>query len=174
MKSWKLIALISALMLCFTMSAVADTTIGQLDGHDLTMILPDGYSASPCEGDWVNHYNIDSPQTDTPNYRMGFAFMEEYSGVSSYDMEEADFQQLAELLQEAYNKPTVSFSQTQEGSRLIIIDENDSESDYANIYTLYKGYFVQVYISRPDYAELSQSDIDMGIQLINDTHIIGL
>lgn len=173
------ICLLVVALLCFSTFAGAYSTekqpltVGNLDGHEVTMILPEGYTVTSLE-DAGNVVSISNADTGTPDYKLSFAFSEEYSGVSSFDMKEDEFLQLSEILQAEYNMPSVTYAQTQEGSRLIILDENKSGSDFANIYTLYKGYFVQVYIARPDYATLSDKDIDVGIQLINDTHILGL
>lgn len=180
MRSVKSIALIILLLCCLSSVGIAepaltkDITVGKMDAYDLTMVLPDGYTVAADHSGLPNCYFISSPEEDTPDYRITFSYMEEYSGLSSYDMSEEDFELLSGMLQEEFNAPSVSFSQTDEGSRLIIMDEDGSESDFVTITTLYKGYFVQIYLSRPDYGTLSEQDIQTGIQLMNDTHIMGL
>ncbi len=179
MRSVKMVALI-ALLLCLCVGAAAaetapvETTVGKMDGYDLTMILPSGYTSAADESGLPNCYSITSPEADTPNYRISFSYMEEYDGVSSFDMSEEDFDLLSALLQMEFCSPSVTISATDEGSRVIIVDENESESDFATITTVYKGYFVQIYLSRPDYGTLTEQDIQTGIQLMNDTHILGL
>ena len=179
MRSVKAFVLIALLLCGVAGAAIAETapeaiTVGKMDDYELTMILPEGYTASEDHSGLPNCYSISSPEADTPDYRISFSYMEEYSGVSSFDMSEEDFEFLAGTLEQDFASPTVSYSQTQEGSRVIIMDENESESDFATITTLYKGYFVQIYIARPDYGTLSEQDVQTGIQLMNDTHILGL
>ena len=84
------------------------------------------------------------------------------------DLSDEEIQAIAAEFCEDLNNPTVSFSETGMGTKLIVINDNNvEEGDTAIVVTLYKGYFLTTYVF-PAGETVTDAEIEMAVQFYTD------
>ncbi len=165
---------LAAAMLLSACCAVAETVqvYRATDDFDVTMVIPEGYGMKEERVNSTLMIDVTSEDETLPMYLLTIAFSEEYEGRTLSELTEDEQDELINMMDDEYHHPVVSSQTTKEGTMVFVLDENDSESDYATAFTVYKGYFIQVYIAKPSFDTLSEADVEMAINLLGDMHFV--
>lgn len=171
----KIFAIMLALMLALVAGlAVAEETAEQpFIDFDIKMDkLPEGYDYQIEENGgslFAAFYKQDDPEAAI--YYVSVAFSDEFEGFTlDRDLTEEEFENMKEILTEDYNDPTVEIRETEYGTKLICIAENDSQTDYADMITLWHGYFITVGIQKA--TNLVDEDMEVAAQIVSDMWIV--
>lgn len=98
---------------------------------------------------------------------------EEYGDLARLnDLSEEDLAAYAASLCEGYNAPTWEVVETASGTKLILINEAESEMDYAEMITVYKGYAIDLYAGAAENAEITEADTAMMQQFLSELDFI--
>lgn len=177
MKKW-IALLMAAAMIWTSFAAIAQEA--PTDGRvtldeatpmfDVTMTIPEGYTLTKDSIEDVLLLSIDCPAEDEPNFTIAIAYSEEYDKRTYNELSDAEKQELLDVMDDDYMQPQVFSLTTDYGTEVCFINEvyPDNESFYATAFTIYKGYFVHLYIMKPAFAELEQSDLDLAIKILSD------
>ena len=65
-----------------------------------------------------------------------------------------------------------SLSETAEGTKLIIVDENSENDEYAEIFTVYQGYFIGLLLEPAGDVQVSQEELDLAVQFLSDMQFV--
>ena len=61
---------------------------------------------------------------------------------------------------------------TAEGTKLIIVDENSEHDEYAEVFTVYQGYFIGLLLEPAGDVQVSQEELDMAVQFLSDMQFV--
>ena len=174
----KLFALLLAVMMLATV-AVAETYSDTAEGADeflgFTVVedkVPEGYTMTVRTQNGMIVAEFEGPE-DQPTFTVTVAYSEAFEGytLDTSELTDEEIAEMTETLAEQYNDATVSLSETAYGTDVIILNENGvTESDYAEIITIYQGYFVSVTILATD--DVTDEVINDAIQLLSDLWIV--
>ena len=169
-----LAVLLSLLMLCsFAVAERGEDVVidSQLD-FDTTMDIPEGYSLSRDDTHGYLICFIEPDELENAEYVLSIAYSEEFDGFTlNPSLTQEEIAQAIEWLTMDYADPTVTTLQTALGTYEILIQENGSEMDYAELVTIYDGYFANMAISRPE-GEVTQADIDTALAILSSAEIV--
>ncbi|MDO5435974.1 MAG: hypothetical protein Q4G19_06355 [Clostridia bacterium] len=175
----KMLASLLALMLLFSCTALAENVSYVVDeGVTVTAVIPEGYKAYDAvfyEGNLIAGFEPEICE-NAPCMTLMVCPSEEYTGLERLnDLPEDELAQLKIDLCEDLNNPTVGEAETGLGTKLIVINENYTEFNYdsVTIYTLYKGYLIQLFVVYADVSgvlekTVTDADIDNAIQFLTD------
>lgn len=175
----KLLALLMAAVMLMGVSYVMAETV-QVEqstaAFDVTMVIPEGFSMVEQRVNDTLCIDVlaDDPAVN-PNYSMTIAYSEEYEGHTISELTEEEQESLLEkLTEENFWDATVSGHTTTGGTLVFVLDENEAEvgTDYALAFTVYKGYFIQMFVEHDDYSKLSEEDIQRAIDLLSDMEFV--
>lgn len=171
----KLMGLLLAAMLLFcSFSAFAEETSVQVnDNLSLSFVVPEGYSFAE------NWYNDILYANFTPEDEKGVAmtlsvgFSEEYADRSIGDLTNEEFGAVVELTREDFNDPTITTEETAHGTKLIVADENSEYDEYAEITTIYQGYFITVMLQPAvQGTQLTAEQLQVAINVLSDMEFV--
>lgn len=175
----KILASLLALMLLFSCTALAENKSYTIDeGVTVNVVVPEGYKADDAvfyDGNLIAGFESDVRE-NAPCMTLMVCPSEDYNGLERLnDLSEDAFAQLKSDLCEDLNNPTVTEAETGLGTKLIVINENYTEYNYdsVTIYTLYKGYLLQLFMVYADESGIlekviTDEDIARGIQFYTD------
>lgn len=86
------------------------------------------------------------------------------------ELTDEQMDEMIEALTEEYYEPSVELRETDYGTTVVVIDENEAESDYADLLTIWHGYFVGVSLLKQD--EITPADLDMGMKLMSNLWVV--
>lgn len=174
----KIFAILLALCLLLTITAVAeekaDDEVGttmemnEFFTFDISMdAIPEGYTMQTGTQDGIAYaiFTCENKATITVNV----AHSEEFDGYTMV-LDELTAEQKDNMvanLTEDFYKPVVTYTKTTHGTDLIIVNENEVESDSVQITGIYDGYFINCEVYDLD-AEVSQEAIDTAVQIISN------
>ena len=175
----KILSLVLALAVLMCASAFAETvTIGESETHFITTELPEGYTFVPAEyGDFIGGLYKPADPAGTVYYTFLIAFSEEYAEVFGRasrlnDLTEEQLKKaIAELTQD-FAEPEVKVAETGLGTKVLIVNEQGSESEYATILTIYHGYFIQIYIDEITGRQLTDEEILTGLDIMTGITLV--
>ena len=170
---------IIAMLLCvlmlgsFAFAESGDDVVidSQLD-FDITLDVPEGYTLTrdDTHGFMIVFITPDDP-TGT-EYVLSADYSEDFAGFTlNPDLTEEQIQQATELLTMDYENPVVTTLQTKLGTYEVLIVEEGSEMSYAELVTIYKGYFCNMAFGRPE-GKLEQADIDLALEILSSAEIV--
>lgn len=139
-------------------------------GFDVTMVVPEGYDMYKYSVEDAMYLIIDNDIQDAPNFVISVAYSEAYADTTMNKFDDEERLALLDEMDDDFMEPQLNDLTTEHGTEVYIINEvyPESESYYAYGFTVYKGYFVQVYLSKPNFAKLEQTDLDMVIKILSD------
>lgn len=170
----KVFAVLLALaMLLGSVSALAEEKTGIVidDTLSIAVVLPVGYKldsaadggvmvalAEPADGseDKVSYLLLIAPDEEYPT-------LERLNDLSQEELDAYGLSCVEDLYQ-----PTISLAETEVGTYLFVIDENDSEYDVVEILCIYKGYDIVLYLDYPDGRTVTEADIAAGVKFFSD------
>ncbi|MDD3336033.1 MAG: hypothetical protein PHI98_11025 [Eubacteriales bacterium] len=176
----KIFALLLALamMLGMTTAMATESTdevaLQQLQADfDVTCVVPDGYTMQEHRFDDTIYVYFAPDEEDKTEFVASIAYSEAYDGITLNDMSEEDKKQLLDTMDDDFNVPEIHDLTTENGTQVYIVNETGAENDdadcsFASGFTIYKGYFIQIFVTRGDYDKLTQDDIDLAMKILSD------
>lgn len=169
-----LLAMLCLLLLpaCAPAEAAEPTVFHINDSFDIAIVIPDHYTLSQ---EWYGDifYARLTPQEETiPEMIFSLGVSEEYTGRSINDLDEQELQTLIDFSIEDFANPTYAISETSMGTKLIIVDENSEHDEYAEIFTVYDGFFTGLLIEPVGDSELTAEQIQAAVDLLSDMEFI--
>jgi len=145
--------------------------LGKLNVNDeftLQCKLPEGYKLQVVNVHGTKIVaSILSENKDKPMLYMSIAYNDLYAKVERMnDLPEADLK----LIEESYsdmNEVEISYRETAYGTKLMIVQEVGSDTDFVDIFSVYKGYEVE-FIMTPNPEGKSQKLTEAQIQMCVD------
>ncbi|MEG0492265.1 MAG: hypothetical protein RR696_03610 [Clostridia bacterium] len=173
MKKFLAVFMTIVLMMSFTCALAEEVKVQQSpDAFDVTLVVPEGYEMKEERINDALYINVISATEDESvcEYFLSIAFSEEHDGRSMADLSQEEKDALIATFNEGYENATQTEMTTKEGSQIFLLDENNSESDYALAFTIYKGYFIQMFISKPNFETLTEENIALANEIFGDLH----
>lgn len=174
----KTVSIVLILALLMGMAALAEPyVLHESDKFTVTAEAPENYDFILAGyGDFTG--GLFAPDDAAkPYYTLLIAYSEEYADTFGKDSTLNDLtpEQLIRATMELtsqYSKPEVTTATTDFGTLCIIVNEQGSESEYASILTIYHGYFIEVYIDMLNGEQLSEEDIQKGLDIMSSLELI--
>ena len=163
-----------------TAEAPAKLKLGTLTingGFTLQCDLPAGYRMTPVlmSSDRIIQY-IASDDPMLPVLQLTVAFDETYCDVDRMnDLTQEELEQLESTFTVMDPSIEITYSDTGYGTRLLIAKQTYTLPHYVSILSIYKGYFVEFYMSAPPSAEdkvLTDEDLQMCIDFLTELDFV--
>ena len=138
-----------------------------MDDVTLEMALPAGYNAKVERVDTALYAAIDTDDLLHADYILSIAYADLSGGPTPNELTEEDIELAKQLVGADFHNPDFSIVATEKGTKLLLIDENDAESDYAIIITNYEGYFVQMYITPAEGLNVTEADVATALEILS-------
>ena len=103
---------------------------------------------------------------------LSLGYSEEYADRSINDLSDEELDSLIAVSVSDFANPTYTLSETAEGTKLIIIDENSGHDEYAEIFTVYQGYFIGLLLEPAGDVQVSQEELDLAVQFLSDMQFV--
>lgn len=169
--------LLSIFMVLSTCAALAEdtekTVIPYDDMLEFAMLFPDGYE---IESEIIDDFlivKIENPDSSKPLFLMTVAPDEEYSELERLnDLTEADFEAYVQSLLQDYACPSAKTLETSYGSKVVLINDDNTESDSAALIGIYKGYALALYIEYPDGSDVDEEAVNTAVKLFSDMDFV--
>ena len=171
----KMIALCLTLMMLLSLTSAM--AIGRYSSIELTeklniqLELPEGYTVKKDRQDTALYASITTEVEGMAWYTFSIAFADLSEGPTPGEMTEEDIQLAKELVGSDFANPTFSVMTTGEGTKFLVINENDAENDYVLMITNYEGYFVQMYIEPAPGMEVTDEDITTALAILTSIQV---
>ena len=171
---------ILSLLLCLAMlagcSAFAEEAAPAADKHNLGTIsingaftlkaaLPEGYSLGYqlASQDELIATLVKKDDPAAPQMMLHIAFDETYSDVARMnDLSQEDLELLEKTFTDQDPTVEISYATTSYGTLLMVIKQLDRETDYLELFSIYRGYFIEYVVTAPWNSEdrnLTESEI---------------
>lgn len=166
----KYVAILLAALIALTCtSALAETVrfSEDSDDFDIEMLLPEGAVVASLLGtEQTNMVRIDAE--GLASVWIVVAYSEIYNeNESMNDLSDDDILSLMEIAGIQFENPEMTILVTPSGNKYILVEANEeSDSDMDSIFTLYKGYFIQLTQWHDDFAVLTEADTEFMNQLL--------
>ena len=172
----KLIALCLSLMMILSMSSVM--AVGRYSSIELTdrlniqLELPEGYVVKKQRQDTALYATFNTDAKGLPQYYFSIAYADLSDGPTPGEMTEEDIELAKELVGSDFANPIFSVMETGEGTKFLIINENDTETDYVLMIANYEGYFVQMYIEPAEGMDVTDEDITTAMAILTSIQVL--
>ena len=139
---------------------------------DLTCKLPDGFDLQvvKARGDRIVAAVL-TPDLSKPELYLSVAYEEAYADVERMnDMSDEELAVLEATFREM-NDVDISYTETGHGTKLLVVRETGTDTDFVDILAIYKGYFVEFNMTpSPKAAEqkLTDEQIQMCIEFLTN------
>lgn len=158
----RLIALVlSAMLLCVPpMAGLAESyTLLKLDDTGLTITLETSEAVDlQFEQDMpAGTARVTVVSAEHADVVISMMPSELYAGRSMVDLSEEERADLMKTAGMQYEAPTFTVDTTPDGNQYIHVCSNQAD-DIDSLFTIYKGYFVELMQSRPDFTPLTEED----------------
>ncbi len=169
----KVLAILTAAILLFgSASAFAEVVEFAEDSSkfNIQMELPEGaFVGEQVDSELISVCEINNE--GLASVYITIAPSDIYEDLSMNDLSEEDIMNLESLASEQYDNPEMAIEITPSGNKYIHISTN---ADIASIFTLYKGYFVELTQWHEDYSELTDADYAFMLQLLYNIDFLPL
>jgi hypothetical protein len=171
----KMIALCLSLMMILSLtSAMAIdrySSIELTDKLNIKLELPEGYTVEKERQDTALYAGISPEEEGKPHFLFSIAYADLSEGPTPGELTEEDIEAAKELVGSDFANPTFEVRATGEGTKFLVINENDAEDDYVLMIANYEGYFVQMYIAPADDMEVSDEDITTALAILTSIEV---
>ena len=171
----KVIALCLSLMMLLSLtSAMAIdrySSIELTDKMNIQVELPEGYTVTKDRQDTALYASITTEDESKPQYTFSIAYADLSEGPTPGEMTDEDIQLAKELVSSDFANPSFSVMATGEGTKFLVINENDAEADYVIMITNYEGYFVQMYIEPAYGMQVADEDITTALAILTSIKV---
>lgn len=171
----KLLALAMTAVMLLTVSLAlaenAKTPIVYDEDLTLNVVYPEGYEIS-METDGM-YLLMDMKKAGAAELLLLVCPDDEYAELERLnDLSEEDLAAYMAVQAEGYNAPEVTVMETEYGTKIIVINENDGMQDYAELVTVYQGHVIDLYISVEDETQVTDEDIAMAMKFLSDMDFV--
>lgn len=139
--------------------------------------LPEGYTYYTEEGGGslfaVFYKEDENHEADmaAPAIYVSVARADDLSGVTlNMDITDEQLLEIEEKLADDYNDPNIEIRETDYGTKMICITENDAQTDYADLITIWNGYFITIGIQKTE--QITDEDMELALRIASDLWII--
>lgn len=173
----KTLAMLLALTMLFGSAALAEQTVElqQTLKFDVTAVVPEGYTMQEEKLDGTIYLTFAPDEAGKTEFVISIAHSEEegYADKTLNELADEDKQALLDMMDEDFASPEIHDLTTENGTQVYLINEaaaaeDDADVSYAIGFSLYQGYFVQIYVQRDDYDVLTQADLDLAMKILSD------
>lgn len=106
-----------------------------------------------------------------PAIYVSIAHADDFSGITlNMDVSDEQMLEIEEMLAADYNDPNIEIRETDYGTKVICITETDAQTDYADLITIWNGYFVTVGLQKTE--QIVDEDMDLALQIVSDLWIV--
>lgn len=166
--------LLAVLMLpVFALAEEAQSvTVKVNDTLSIEVVIPDGYS---LDQEWygdVFYVQMNPDEEGKLLMVLSLGYSEEYADRSINDLSDEELETLISVSMSDFANPTYTLSETAEGTKLIIVDENSEHDEYAEVFTVYQGYFIGLLLEPAGDVQVSQEELDMAVQFLSDMQFV--
>ena len=177
----KLLAVLLALAMLLNMTGVLaqaadEKVIVEYDeALSFAFIQPEGYSV---EQEIVNgHFFLSLvPEDETKaSVDLMIAPMEDEVLGNLERLNDLDEEQLNAFIADitvGYNAPETQMVETEAGTHVLVISENDSDMDFAELVSIYHGYFIFAYIGYADNTQVTEDDVNAVIWFFSNLDFV--
>ena len=143
---------------------------------NLTCVLPEGYNLQVINvrGNQIIASVLSDDMT-RPQMYLSIAYDESYGDVEKLNnLSEADLAILEETFKDM-NDVNISYRETTHGTRLMVARETGADTDFVDILTIYKGYFIEFNMApNPQAADqtLTDDQIQMCVNFLSDLDFV--
>ena len=165
----KMIALCLSLLLLGLTNAMAVSGYSSIEltaKMNIKLEVPEGYTVTKERQDAALYAGIYTEEAGKPQFNFSIAFADLSDGPTPGEMTEEDIQLAKELVGSDFANPDFSVMVTGEGTKFLVINENDAEDDYALMITNYEGYFVQMYITPAQGMDVTEEDLTTALDIL--------
>lgn len=166
--------LLAVLMLpVFALAEEAQSVTVKVDDKlSITVNVPDGYAFDQTWYGDVLYAQMKPEEEGKLLMVLSLGYSEEYADRSINDLSDEELDSLIAVSVSDFANPTYTLSETAEGTKLIIIDENSENDEYAEIFTVYQGYFIGLLLEPAGDAQVSQEELDLAVQFLSDMQFV--
>ena len=106
-----------------------------------------------------------------PAVYVSVAHADDFSGVTlNADVTDEQLLEIEEKLAADYNEPVIEIRETDYGTKMICITENDAQTDYADLITIWNGYFITIGIQKTE--QIVDADMELALRIASDLWIV--
>lgn len=163
----RLSVLLVTLLMIFSSTVAFATTVTlpeNADQFDITMELPDGAQATEpiLENDYTM---VIVDMNNLASVYVMLAPSDVYAGQSLADLTEEDVANLQAQTAEDLDDPVSETKVTPSGNQYILVQDKGEHAG-ATIFTLYKGYFIQLSQFHEDFSAINDDDLDFMMNIL--------
>ncbi|MDD3336222.1 MAG: hypothetical protein PHI98_12015 [Eubacteriales bacterium] len=165
MKKLLMVLLCMALLFSGACAGAETVKLGEnASSFDIQVVLPEG--ASLTYNEFENDYtNIGVIKDGVKEVIVTIAPSEEYAGLSMNDLSDDEISLLAEQTASDFSQYTVKIDATPSGNQYVLITAGE-ENNFATLFTVYRGYFVQLAQFDTDFSALSEADTAFMLEVL--------
>ncbi len=161
--------IIATMMLLMATCAFGETVIHDpFEDFDFAVAIPEGYSIVQDYIEDVFVVGFVPDDEAQMGYPVAVAYTELYDGQTMTDFTEEEMALYQSLVLKNFENATVTEIINEKGTKLIVVDENVENTDFAIISSIYKGYEFFIYMVHYDNSPVTQEEIDLGVKIFTD------
>ncbi len=163
----KLFSILLCALLAFSTVAMAETVKLEenTDRFDITLTLPEG-AALPENSKEGDYSFATATLSGVADVIIVLAPSEEYADQSLADLSDEERNALMELTLADWYEPVSKIDVTPSGNQYMIIRSDGNDASVATVFTLYRGYFVQLTQFNDDFSTLDDADIEFMMNIL--------
>ncbi|MDD2648862.1 MAG: hypothetical protein PHI27_13010 [Eubacteriales bacterium] len=172
----KIISVIAAMMLllcCAAASAEPTKITESAMGFDIDINLPEGavYTELATDSD-ITIAMIKLADETKPNFILSFASSEEYSDESNMsDLSEEDLNALYQTIAADCDNPEMEIKKLDNNITVMIVND-ESITNNANVFTIYRGFFIQISVIFDDLRDITDEDVQTAVDLMGSLTLV--
>ena len=172
MKRTIAVLLAAALLVLTAASAFAEGVEKPYIDFDIKMDrVPDGYDYTTREEGGSLFATFSSGDPDAVVIYVSVAYSDAFAGYTmTSDLTDEELENAEQVLGADYNMPAFDVVETDYGTAMIRITENDAQSDYADFVTVWHGYLITLALQKS--APLTDADMDLAVRIASDMWIV--
>ena len=99
------------------------------------------------------------------------AYSPDFAGYTlKNELSEEEFARAAAVLTAGFNDPATEVRETEHGTALIAVTENDAQGDHSDIVTVWQGYVIHITLQKA--SELTEEDMALATKIASDMWIV--
>lgn len=172
MKKLIAFALAAVMLLSFALAETAKTPIFYDNSLTLNVVYPEGYTAEIEDVGMFKLIHMTKGE-HFPEMTLLICPDDEYADLERLnDMEEADQEGYVLGLMEDYNDAEVTWLQTDYGTDVVLLNENGTTIDFAELVTVYHGYVLDLMIMATEGEVVTGDDITSAMKFLSDMDFV--
>ncbi len=133
--------------------------------------IPEGYTFETKESGGSLFATFTSDDPEAVMVYVSVAYSDAFAGYTmNSDLTDEQLEEAKTALTGDYNVPVLELYETDYGTTMIAITENDAQSDYADFVTVWHGYFIVIALQKN--THLTDEDIELARRIASDMWIV--